>query len=108
MLISEFRLPGCHYAMRFRLVFRNIGMWYPSYFAFAIAQSRQVSVQGLGVDKLVALTPEVSVRICRNFDLSVFLTRLQAWLAGSAACDVMITATIVFVVRVPVESASSY
>ncbi|KAK0236754.1 hypothetical protein EDD85DRAFT_834808 [Armillaria nabsnona] len=39
-----------------------------------------VSVQGLGVDKLVALTPEVS-----------------AWLAGSAACDVMITVTIVFV-----------
>ncbi|KAG7447197.1 uncharacterized protein BT62DRAFT_67947 [Guyanagaster necrorhizus] len=39
-----------------------------------------VSVGGLGVDKLIADSPEVST-----------------WLAGSAACDVMITATIVSV-----------
>ncbi|KAK0201033.1 hypothetical protein DFS33DRAFT_1356566 [Desarmillaria ectypa] len=41
-----------------------------------------VSVQGLHVESLKHLSPEVSVR---------------TWLAGSAACDVMITATIVFV-----------
>ncbi|KAK0209858.1 hypothetical protein IW262DRAFT_1415588 [Armillaria fumosa] len=39
-----------------------------------------VGLNGLRVDKLKSVSPEVSV-----------------WLAGSAACDVMITATIVFV-----------
>ncbi|PBK85824.1 hypothetical protein ARMGADRAFT_1017632 [Armillaria gallica] len=39
-----------------------------------------VTVHGRGVEKLLAVSPEVSV-----------------WLAGSASCDVMITSTIVFV-----------
>ncbi|KAJ7154149.1 hypothetical protein C8R46DRAFT_1197133 [Mycena filopes] len=38
-----------------------------------------VSIEGRGVDKLFALTPEITV-----------------WLAGSAACDVLITASLVW------------
>ncbi len=69
--------------------------------AAALAQYGQVTVQGFDLEKLrLAVSSRVSVRIyvSPNFDSGLFLTWLQVWLAGSAACDVMITSAIVFVV----------
>lgn len=87
------------------LLLRNSGR--PS-FIFGLPESedfRQVSVQGLGVSKLIGLTPVVSVGLVLTHCFFWCSLSTQTWLAGGVVCDVLITSVIVYVVRTNVASA---